>query len=200
MNYMTRVILASFLVESWAPIFAQSSSASSENAAIERYAADKLYLTRNIHDAQSTAMDGHKGFATGAKLISTPIQQADGGGEASPSPYKDALEEHLHFNVCRVDAIVVAKEISFTVGITNNRALIYTKHTANVERVIKGSDTLAGQKIFIIQPGGTIFDRGEQVTINNTAVHPVLSGQTYLYFLVHLEGVSAGTFCSPRAT
>ena len=163
-----------------------------ENIAMEAYGI-KLGLRKDLHSVNSKAIDGSKGFGVGVPEIHR-ILRGDNG------PYGSQLEADLHDKVCNADAVVVAKELNSSVHITDNKAVIYTKHEVELSRILKGSPNLAlGKTISVAEIGGTVFDKGEKLRVDTVGLLPFSVGRSYLFVLAHQPDAPPNLFTPTNA-
>jgi hypothetical protein len=195
MTKLFRDLLWILLLPAGALLAQEASNA--EKSSMELYAS-LLGLYSNVHNTTLQTPEGSKGYSMGVpESTRLPRGFSFVGGKAISNQNASLSDADyaLQQRVCGSAAIVVGKEVGSSVAITDNKTLIYTKHRVQVVRVLREDASLAeNQSIEIAQPGGTIFDEGEKVSLGFPHLIPVVPGETYLYFLVHLQGAPANLF------
>jgi hypothetical protein len=131
-------------------------------------------LGRNLHQSRHVFPDGAKGIYYYYSSESPP---------GNPEKYGGIGNLNLFFFSCKADLVVLAKAISSTSEILQDKSAIYTTYQFNVIDTVKNDTTGHSKAITVVRLGGTVSDANETLRVEVQGTPPYNIGGTYLLFL-----------------
>jgi hypothetical protein len=130
-------------------------------------------LHGNLHGSRYIFPDGAKGIKYYYSSESAP---------GNPEKYGGVGNLNLFFSSCKADLVVLAKAVSSSPEIIQDKSTIYTTYQFNVVDIIKNDTTASPKTISVIRLGGTVTDANETLRVE-VLTQPYNIGDTYLLFL-----------------